>query len=164
MSTDLTPEGLERIEGLARAATGGEWTWEDNPPTLYAGRTCPEFDSTKPETWCGGTHGLNLLGRLEPDCNGKNNLDFICAANPQTILALVARVRELELESRSATEHAVAMVEARDLLQERMRELEEAVRSALESGKRREDKYEIPWACAQDLASALDGAKGGKEN
>lgn len=52
---------------VCAAATPGPWTWEDGPATVYSGRT-------------DGYHGLNLLGRLDPDWNGYNNLDFIAMA------------------------------------------------------------------------------------
>lgn len=52
---------------LCEAATEAPWAWEADPVTLYSGRT-------------GEWHGLNLLGRMEPDRNGKANLDFIANA------------------------------------------------------------------------------------
>lgn len=68
----LAQQAVEQAE----RATPGPWTWEDSPPTLYAGRT-PTL------------HGLNLLGRLEIDWNGKNNMDFI--ASSRTTLPVLAR-------------------------------------------------------------------------
>lgn len=76
----LTNERLAELERLERGRTQGEWSWEDGPATLYAGR--------------GEGHGLNLLGRMEPDSNGKANLDFVCAfANDAR--ALLAELRRL---------------------------------------------------------------------
>jgi len=58
---------LDAIKKRAEEATEGPWTWEPNPYTLYAGRS-------------GMAHGLNLLGRLDPDRMGAVNLDFIAHA------------------------------------------------------------------------------------
>jgi hypothetical protein len=76
---------------LCEAATPGPWAWEDDPATLYSGRD-------------GWSHGLNLLGRMQPDMNGNANLDFIAAARdalPHWIArALAAEARVAELEGR----------------------------------------------------------------
>jgi hypothetical protein len=74
---------VEKLRALANNATGGDWSWEDGPATIYAGRT-------------NETHGLNLLGRLYPDWNGKHNLDYICAASPKNISALIDRLAAAE--------------------------------------------------------------------
>lgn len=73
----LTPQEQEWRD-LAEKATPGPWTWEDGPATLYSGR--------------GPFH--DLLGRLEPDWNGQNNLDFIAAAR-SAVPALLAEVERL---------------------------------------------------------------------
>lgn len=66
----------EELMELSAKATQGTWSWEDGPATVYAGRV------DKVGEFAGSPmygHGLNLFGRLEPDWNGKNNLDFVCA-------------------------------------------------------------------------------------
>ena len=72
---------LDAIEARANAATGGEWTWEDDPATVYAGRG--DY-----------MHGLNLFGRLELDWNGPANMEFVCHARAD-VPALIAEVRRL---------------------------------------------------------------------
>lgn len=77
-SEELTEDRLLNYLALIAKASPPPWTWEDDPPTLYSGRE-------------DNYHGLNLLGRLAPDTNGKANLDFTCAARegwPATIQAL----------------------------------------------------------------------------
>lgn len=81
---------IENLKTIANKATQGNWTWEDdenNVATVYSGRDNTPFK---------GTHGLNLFGRLDPDWNGKNNLDFITTFNPQFISTLLKRLEELE--------------------------------------------------------------------
>ena len=75
----ITPELLSNLKELASKATGDDWVWEDNPPTVYSQRNCFQ-------------HGLNLFGRLELDWNGKNNLNFITNCNPRMALALLAEL------------------------------------------------------------------------
>jgi hypothetical protein len=103
-------EKFARAKDLCDAATGGEWTFEKDPAfganpathTLYAGRGEMQ-------------HGLNLLGRLDVDANGENNLAFICAAReilPQAldhIKALESRLRQLEKEqmTRHTAQHRI---------------------------------------------------------
>ena len=43
---------LDRLEELYEKSTSGKWSWEDNPPTVYAGRE-------------ENLHGLNLFGRSD---------------------------------------------------------------------------------------------------
>lgn len=71
----MTNDELAAIRARAEAATQGPWEWEGivgdttgfHRPTLYA-----ERDKN--------LHGLNLLGRMDPDWNGENNLNFIAHA------------------------------------------------------------------------------------
>lgn len=60
---------LTELQGLLERATAAPWSWERGylgSCVLYAGRTM---------TW----HGLNLLGRMDPDGNGEANLNLIAA-------------------------------------------------------------------------------------
>lgn len=82
-----------RVRELSAKATGGEWSWEDGPPTLYAGRgsfgAIANFPIPVP------AHGLNLLGRLEPDSNGPANLDLIAALCSEPARARIAKALAL---------------------------------------------------------------------
>jgi len=71
------------LRAKTKLATPGFWSWEDSPPTLYSNRNY-------------NMHGMNLLGRLDLDWNGKNNLDFIAATGPEIINALLDKIEELE--------------------------------------------------------------------
>lgn len=88
--TNLTEDrDLQDDLALAEAATSGPWTWEDDPPTLYAGR----------RGGIDGRAGLNLLGRLSPDGNTPANLDFIAAARegwPHAITRAIEAEAETE--------------------------------------------------------------------
>ena len=90
-----TKEGRETLRRLDDASTQSPWSWEAGPPTLYAGRY-------------GMMHGLNLLGRLEPDVNGKANLDFIVAAHDcmATLLDEIERLTRENEELREEIEDA----------------------------------------------------------
>ncbi len=88
--TDLTtPEALDQLEGLARAATPGPWEYgEDN---LLVRRT------TLPVWRLGSTTASDdicAIGRAWP--NSEANADYIAAAQPATVLALIAEVRRLQ--------------------------------------------------------------------
>jgi len=79
---------VQRVQELDKAATPGKWTVEidrEGVATLYAGRTSGIL---------GGTHGLNLLGRMSPDKNGFANLAFIAEAR-QLLPLLAAAVERL---------------------------------------------------------------------
>lgn len=60
------PDPIAELRRLLEKATPGPWSWEGDPPTLYAGRD-------------GMHHGANLLGRLEPDADTPANLNLIVA-------------------------------------------------------------------------------------
>jgi len=92
------PALIERAKKHLSAITSGEWSWEDDgneqtygqcrKATLYAGD----------RQW----HGLNLLGRLEPDSNGRNNLDFI-AASPVLVRELADALTTLSASHEALT-------------------------------------------------------------
>ena len=84
------PERLQEIQGRAEKATAGPWIWEDDGNALTYG-------SCQRATLYAGDrqmHGLNLLGRLEPDWNGFNNLQFIAHAR-EDVSWLLAQVATL---------------------------------------------------------------------
>ena len=88
----MNPQKLSELEKLAREATKGEW--ENNGgfvrsrlPQEYVGDSIKITLST---TWIAETV------RGEGYIKGNKNAYFIAAANPQTVLALIERVRELE--------------------------------------------------------------------
>lgn len=81
--TDNTQLPHQNIRRALLEMTGGEWSWEGtigdykfDRPTLYSDR------NAMINGW--PVHGLNLLGRLEPDSNGKANLDGICTLRNET--------------------------------------------------------------------------------
>jgi len=74
----MTDEQLSALEAAARAATPGPWMSLDFQPW---------------KVWDG--EGNNLLGSFANDCDGA----YIAAANPAVVLALIARVRELEVDA-----------------------------------------------------------------
>lgn len=78
----MPTDQITRLRKLLEEATPGPWTWEDDPPTVYAGR--------------GVGHGWNLFGRLEVDTNGPANLDLLCAATNalSALLDVAERCRE----------------------------------------------------------------------
>lgn len=76
-STRLAGGG--ELRALSEKATAGEWSWEDNPPTVYAGRTGDHgtFPGTSIRIQ---RHGYNLFGRLNDlSWNGRADLDFAVA-------------------------------------------------------------------------------------
>lgn len=72
----MTPANLSRLESLAREATPGEWT---------AAREANTY-------WTVMIRGDTPLVRYANECDAA----YIAAANPAAVLALIARVRELE--------------------------------------------------------------------
>ncbi|WP_445505033.1 hypothetical protein [Microvirga sp. G4-2] len=100
--TDLRTRLIE----LREKATKGTWSWEDDGDgvaTVYAGRVDQMGE------WNGipmYAHGLNLFGRLEPDRNGKNNLDLVCELvnNLDTIIAALQPSGEMVMVPREPTE------------------------------------------------------------
>ncbi len=89
--TGLTPEALDRLETLAQSATQGEWflgdgwvyTQPDNEldPLDHVLRTLPYRDPVK---------------REHDHARVQRNAEYIAAADPGTILALIAEVRRLQ--------------------------------------------------------------------
>lgn len=106
--TETPINTLDELRTLHASATAGIWSWEENPPTLYAGR---EGDFGEIAGFPVQRHGLNLLGRLDPDRNTPANLDWI-AASKNSFSALAARIEKLEAEILNLGEKAQAVVDA----------------------------------------------------
>jgi len=87
----MTPADLSRLESLAREATPGEWEAWDEPsegaPTVARcnDNGCREIAYI--------TEHPHLP---DPRKDASANAAYIAAANPAAVLALIARVRELE--------------------------------------------------------------------
>jgi len=124
----VTDEDLERIEALARAATPGPWGWDGQAntytgvslvsrtsmvPTVMAfrrrgmGAAEPVFWDRVPgehPAWSGKmVRARDIVVRERPyrdDVTALDNADarFIAEIGPDTVLALVARIRELEMD------------------------------------------------------------------
>lgn len=95
---EVTTEELSTLEALAKAATPGPWKSERNPNFSRTEYTTQVFDASgkdvctvarcpvKKEEW---DWGKTISLRAE-------NAAFIAAANPDTVLRLIAGIRELE--------------------------------------------------------------------
>lgn len=83
----MTELNLDDLEAKAKAATPGPW--ED------VSELAPDLDRYSRSIYSEGYKGL-LIGRISQ--NGAHDADaaFIATANPATVLALIARIRELE--------------------------------------------------------------------
>jgi hypothetical protein len=78
----MTPD-LDTLEKLARGATSGPWNYEAE---RYSAKCIIGVKPTD-DRW---------LAHCQPEFNGEANARFICAANPQTILSLIAALRKAE--------------------------------------------------------------------
>lgn len=90
MSDSPTP--LDRLEALAKAATPGPWT------AFYNSHGDPFVNDEN------GGWGTICKPGTGPDDYGRANTEFIAAADPTTILALVAQVSRLTETLRAAQE------------------------------------------------------------
>lgn len=86
MTAPLTPD-LAKLKALAEAATQGEW-----------------IGSAKLEICYRSNADDQTYGMLVPigDAFDKNDLDYIAAANPTTILALLSHITRVEAERDAA--------------------------------------------------------------
>ena len=86
MTVEITDEALANIEAKAIAATGGPW--------IVADQGDPNrFDVAAGEAYI-ASGSYTEDGKYEPAC-GKNNAEYIAAADPDTVLALVSEIRRL---------------------------------------------------------------------
>jgi len=81
----MNSEELDKLEALCRAATPGLWTCIRN--TWYDGMRLGQHELIGPKF------------NYSPDINEEEPKDaaYICAANPQTILRLVAQLRKASM-------------------------------------------------------------------
>lgn len=79
---------LSELERLARAATVGEWHYHYSP-------TCQEPHSVFGPVSCDGS-STSLVHTFWKCGDEEANMRYIAAANPQTILTLIAQLREAE--------------------------------------------------------------------
>ena len=82
----MTSQELDRLEALARAATQGEWSAHEGVVRVLDGKT----------TWFSGTFICSsYLPRQNHNApNDINDTHFIAAANPLTVLALIAALKD----------------------------------------------------------------------
>lgn len=96
--TVITPEKLDELERLARAATPGPWEYEDMSQSVYGnsvGGCRLEMSMHLVADIRGWGHYRYLPNGQEiQDATG----NFIAAANPAAILALIERVRTQDAE------------------------------------------------------------------
>lgn len=83
---------LDVLEGLAKAATSGEWTEREDENEHYKllSANCYADGSSKPGDTLNG--GIFVVETKGPDC--KANAAFIAAARPAAVQALIALARE----------------------------------------------------------------------
>jgi hypothetical protein len=84
----VTPEELDRLEAVAKAATPGPWWVEqcslDYPQPEGSIGYCLKYRWDDVPTW---------LAESSVHANSKATFDFIASANPATVLALIALCR-----------------------------------------------------------------------
>lgn len=105
---------LDALEALAQAATPGPWYWKDDEMVTDAIGDDEDADwDFKTGSHVGPTTLIKTdSGQYPPRAN---NAAFIAAANPATVLALIARLRATEaLVERAFSEGFAAGVDARE--------------------------------------------------
>lgn len=85
--TDLTPEMLDRLEAIAKAATPGPWTLTQPPKD--------EDDGWQTGVTIGATRGGKIYATPPGGQYPANDAKHIAAASPDVVLALVAAAKEL---------------------------------------------------------------------
>jgi len=89
----MTPADLSRLETLAREATPGPWFHRQPFMKSKVGEwDWYDWVSNKPENTPGFVHVVSRG-------NKPKDYAYIAAANPAAVLALIARVRELEAKA-----------------------------------------------------------------
>lgn len=99
--TDLTPEALDQLEGLAKEATQGEWRHAFHIDFPY--ESGYEVYLAPADGGYFGSGGR--IGEAATSLDAK----YIAAANPATILALITEVRRLRFDIGLATDHATGL-------------------------------------------------------
>lgn len=92
---------LDELESKAKAATPGEWQHEDGG---YVGQYIDGRFEYSLVAYCGGPDRENMH-------EGPANAAYIAAANPATMLALIARIRELEERDTELSEAAAQVLD-----------------------------------------------------
>ncbi len=160
------PLDLDALEKLAREATSGRWE-------AYSASCCPDM---------GGVEGpkrsvcASVVGRYGHPMS-LADAQFIAAASPETVLALIARVRGLEaetgglmtrcketdsyaLESQSLRRENAALSSEVEALSERVLNAESDIADAAFQGIA--ERWVVPWDVVQDaLRAALHPADDG---
>lgn len=142
---------IEKLKALAKAATPGPWSWDDEdfgPPdlrrrvTLYAGRVATDsgIEGLGPIQ----THGMNLFGRMEPDANGTNNFNYVCAVSPENVLEIITELADL----RASHELSVALRNRIDAL----RSSHEKYTADMEVYNKRRDQEILALRAVRDAA------------
>lgn len=108
-----TPGEAARLRAIAereQRATKGPWSWEDDGNEATYGKT---LAATLYADRNRMMHGLNLLGRLSPDANGFDNLQFIAAARSDVpyLLSLVSRQAQEIQDLRAEREHQQSFID-----------------------------------------------------
>lgn len=98
--TTQTALDLDALTDLASQATGRDWRWTDHRvPDLIATVDTYGYDSDRTvveadhDGGCSCRRDCTLELNIEPQ-----DRDFIAATGPDVVLALVARIRELEAQ------------------------------------------------------------------
>jgi hypothetical protein len=146
--TDLTTERLDALEALAKAATPGPW-YDDEGEVVCDAKDWP------------------LVSRIDADgtvCTEGTAADiaYIAAANPATMLALIARLREAKKERRlkrwqlkESSEDVVAFLQGQDRISAEMwKELGDAIGPLRERAEKAEGLVrEMREALSDELAA-----------
>lgn len=89
----VTDDLIAEIESAAKHATPGQWAWDDDVPTDWGSADWSEI-----APWLVGQElGPILSGQIVSE--NPANADYIAIANPANVLALTARLRELEKDA-----------------------------------------------------------------
>lgn len=148
---------IEKLKALAKAATPGPWSWDDEdfgPPdlrrrvTLYAGRVATDsgIEGLGPIQ----THGMNLFGRMEPDANGTNNFNYVCAVSPENVLEIITELTDL----RASHELSVALRNRIDAL----KSSHEKYTADMEAYNKRRDEEILALRAVMDAAQVFECA------
>lgn len=92
MQIEITPELLADLKDKAKKATQGEWK-ASQTKRIYGGTDWKSTPVVETED--------DYLLYMELLENSANDAEYIAAANPAVMLALIARIEELENENRA---------------------------------------------------------------